>query len=132
MKSEIINPKTKFLLGAGLNVLHQESREWKDILEFWKSETQFFANLLAKKEATDSVYGNILNDLDKIHENLFEYLYQDIISHEKLLSKLVKGEKGLSDGNYREAHGKLGERMKLLTNDFKNFKQMVFGYVKKL
>jgi len=132
MKTDMTNPKTEFLLGAGLNVLHQESKEWQKTLEFWKSETKFFADLLAKKDSTDSDYGKMLNDLDKIHENLFDYLNEDIISHEKLLSRLVKGEKGLSDGNYREAHGKLKKRMQLFTNDFKNFKQMVFGYAKKL
>ena len=32
----ISNPKAKFLLGAGLDVLHQESREWLDTISFWK------------------------------------------------------------------------------------------------
>ncbi|MFX0557862.1 hypothetical protein ACOCEA_13770 [Maribacter sp. CXY002] len=132
MKTKTINPKTEFLLGAGLDVLHEESREWQDTVEFWKDETKFFADVLAKKEATTSEYGKMLNDLDQIHENLFDYLAQDIIDHEKLLSRLVKGEKGLADGSYREQHRKLKSRIELFTKDFKNFKHMVFGYVKKL
>ena len=39
---ETTNLKNTFLLGASLNILHQESREWMDAVEFWKDETRFF------------------------------------------------------------------------------------------
>ncbi|MGB3151296.1 MAG: hypothetical protein WBB27_11600 [Maribacter sp.] len=132
MKTKIIDPKRELLLGAGLNVLHHESQEWQDTIDFWKDETRFFANLLSKKEASPSEYGKMLKNLDEIHENLFDYLSDDIREHEKLLSRLIKGEKGLSDGEYREQHRKLNKRMDLFAKDFKEFKKMVFGYVKKL
>ena len=128
----ISNPKAKFLLGAGLDVLHQESREWLDTISFWKDETRFFGNILEKREVKESEYGKMLNYLDKIHENLFDYLTEDIRDHEKLLSRLEKGEKGIADGDYREEHKRLGESMVLFENDFREFKKMVFGYVKKL
>lgn len=131
MNTAISNPKKELVLGAGLNVLHQESREWQETIAFWKDETKFFEELLAKKKATTSEYGKMLGNLDKIHQNLFDYLYDDIIAHEKYLSRLVKGEKGLSDSNYRENHRKLNERMELFAQDFKDFKRMVFGYAKK-
>jgi hypothetical protein len=118
-------------LGASLDVLHQESKEWLDTIAFWKDETKFFANLLNRKEAKTSEYAKMLSNLDKIHENLFDYLEDDIVQHEKVLSRLYKGQKGLSDGDYREKHRSLGERMDLFTNNFREFKKMVFGYVKK-
>ncbi len=34
MKTTTSNPKTDLLLGAGLNVLHQESREWQETIAF--------------------------------------------------------------------------------------------------
>ncbi len=132
METKNIDPKRELLLGAALNVLHRESQEWKDTIYFWKDETKFFANLLSKKEATPSEYGKMLKNLDQIHEDLFDYLSDDITAHEKLLSRLIKGEKGLSDGAYREQHRKLGDRMDLFSKDFKEFKKMVFGYAKKL
>ncbi|WP_273565721.1 hypothetical protein [Maribacter halichondriae] len=132
MNSKISNPKKELLLGAGLDVLHQESSEWQETISFWKDETKFFADLLSKKEAAASEYGKMLKNLDKIHENLFDYLSDDIIDHEKFLSRLVKGEKGLSDGDYREQHRKLNEKMEVFGRDFKEFKKMVFGYAKKL
>lgn len=130
MKTTTSSPKRELLLGAGLDVLHQESREWSETVAFWKDEAKFFAHLLDKKEPKESEYGEMLKYLDKIHENLFDYLADDIIDHEKLLSRLEKGEKGLSDGDYREEHRKLNEGMVLFDNDFKEFKKMVFGYVK--
>ncbi len=44
----------------------------------------------------------------------------------------MKGEKGLSDGEYREKHRKTGEQMELFTTDFREFKKMFIGYAKKL
>lgn len=132
MNATTSNPKRELLLGAGLNVLHQESREWLETVYFWKDETRFFAHLLDKKETKESEYGHMLKYLDKIHDNLFDYLAKDIIDHEKLLSRLEKGEKGLSDGDYRAEHRKLNESMVLFEDDFKKFKKMVFGYAKKI
>tara|TARA_R110000744_G_scaffold379259_1_gene496873 strand:- start:960 stop:1361 length:402 start_codon:yes stop_codon:yes gene_type:complete len=120
------------LLGASLEMLHQESIEWLETIAFWKDETKFFANLLKNKDSKSSEFAKMLENLNKIHENLFDYLEDDIVLHEKLLSRLHKGEKGLSDWDYREKHRSLGERIDLFTNDFREFKKMVFGYVKKL
>ncbi|MBD0778454.1 hypothetical protein HPE56_11670 [Maribacter sp. ANRC-HE7] len=126
------NPKTELLLGAGLDVLHQESCEWIDTIAFWKDEIKFFSNILNKREVTQSEYGKMLDYLEKVHQNLFNYLSEDIMRHEKLLSRLNQGEKGISDGAYRDEHRRLGESMVLFENDFREFKKMVFGYVKKL
>jgi hypothetical protein len=132
MNTTSTNLKTELLLGAGLNVLHQESREWQETIAFWKDESRFFADLLDKKQSKDSEYGNMLKNLDKIHENLFDYLSDDITAHEKLLARLEKGEKGISDANYREQHRKLSKRIEIFTNDFREFKKMVFDYAKNL
>ena len=77
MKTKIANPKKELLIGAGLDVLHQESREWQETIAFWKDETKFFADLLAKKESKESEYGKMLKNIDKIHANLFDYLAND-------------------------------------------------------
>ncbi len=132
MNTETSNQKTDFLLGVGLDILHRESMEWLDTVYFWKDETRFFADLLQKRESQEMEYGKMLSNLDKIHENLFDYLVDDIISHEKLLARLVKGEKGLADADYRHRHKNLKKRMQLFTSDFRQFKKMVFGYVKEL
>ena len=131
METKIKNPKKEPLLGASLEMLHQESREWQKTIAFWKDETNFFADLLTKKQAAITEYGKVLRNLDKIHETLFDYLAEDIVEHEKNLAGMVASEKGQSDSVYREKHRKLRQRMSVFTEDFKDFKRMVFGYAKK-
>jgi len=135
MNTTITNPKTELLLGAGLDVLHFESKEWLSDIAFFKDETRFFTDLLKKKKTKDiaqSAYSKILENLDSVHAELFDYLADDILAHEKLLSRLEKGEKGLADGDYRDKHRQLKKRMETFTSNFREFKKMVFGYAKKL
>ncbi len=132
MKTKNLNQKTELLLGAGLDVLHQESREWLETVAFWKDETKFFSYLLRKKDSRESDFTIMLSNLDSLHKSLFDYLADDIVEHEKFLARLEMGEKGLSDGAYRKKHRKLGQQMQIFGRDFKEFKKMVFGFVKKL
>ena len=135
METKDLNPKTNLLLGAGLDVLHFESREWVAKIDFWRDEVQFFENLLKKKKSEDSIkqnYTSLLENLDKIHGDLFQDLGESIKEHEELLASLDKKSKGLSDSTYREKHRKLTARMKSFENDFKTFKKVVFDHVRNL
>jgi hypothetical protein len=135
MKTKTSNPKIEFLLGAGLDVLHQESQEWLDTIAFWKDETRFFATLLQKSETKgekNSELGKMLNNLEKIHADLFDYLADDIMRHERLLARLQQAEKGLADIDYRNQHRKLQNKMVFFESDFRDFKNLVFGTTKNL
>ncbi|CAM4268746.1 hypothetical protein [Zobellia nedashkovskayae] len=135
MKTKTLNPKTELLLGAGLDVLHFESEEWLSNIAFYKDETRFFADLIEKRKTNDAAqtaYGQILENLDTVHKELFDYLANDIEEHERLLSRLELGEKGLADADYRDKHRQLKKRMEGFTSNFRQFKKMVFGYVKSL
>ena len=135
MKTLISNPKEQFLLGAGLDVLHFESREWLSAIAFWKDEVKFFDNLLKRKESSkknNPDIENMLNNLAKIHEDLFEDLEDSILEHEQLLSRIERNEKGLSDHDYREKHKQIKSRIAVFESDFKSFKKIVFDYAKQL
>ena len=135
MNTTTSNPKAELLLGAGLDVLHFESEEWLSNIAFYKDETKFFANLLGKrntKDAAQAAYTKILENLDTVHAELFDYLTDEIIAHEKMLSQLEKGERGLADANYRDKHRELKKRVETFTSDFREFKKMVFGFAKSL
>ncbi|ADV50313.1 hypothetical protein I2486_15020 [Cellulophaga sp. E16_2] len=130
MKTVPKNPKTALLLGAGLDVLHQESKEWLEAISFWSYEAQFFKNLLEKANTNESRYQQMLQTLDDIYNQLFKFLKKDIVAHEKNLSELTELAEGLSDEAYREEHKRLGESMSLLTQDFKELKMTIFDFVK--
>ncbi|MDB9720465.1 hypothetical protein OAA67_01180 [Winogradskyella sp.] len=135
MKTLILNPKEQFLLGAGLDVLHFESKEWLNTTAFWKDEVNFFGDLLKRKESSKKNNPDIakmLKDLGKIHKDLFEDLEDSIREHERLLSRIERNEKGLSDHDYREKHKRINNRIAVFESDFKSFKKIVFDYVKPL
>ena len=73
MKTATSNTKAALLLlGASLDVLHQESREWLETIAFWQDETKFFANLLNKDKKKTSEYTEMLKNLDQIHANIHQ------------------------------------------------------------
>ncbi|MBA3706528.1 MAG: hypothetical protein H0W84_11715 [Bacteroidetes bacterium] len=45
----LANPKSKYLLDAGLEILHEQSIEWLNDIEFWHDEIAFFYSLVIKK-----------------------------------------------------------------------------------
>lgn len=134
MSTKKLASTTDYLLPQSLEGLHTESRMWLETIAFWKDETRFFASLLKKenREAPDGAdYPEMLQNLDRLHEMLYEYLAEEILEHERLLSDIEKGVKGVADNEYREQHRRLREKMDVFTRDFRKFKMMVFGYAKK-
>ena len=134
MRNESLNPKSSYLLEAALHVLHFESQEWIDTIAFWKDEIKFFDNLLKEKQSKEErsiELKKIFDDLESIHKQLFHYIEMDIIAHEKLLSEILKGKKGMGDAEYRDKHRRLQFLMEAFANEFKTFKLTIFSAVKK-
>lgn len=130
MKERPINHKNVLLLGASLEVLHQESKEWLETISFWSYEAQFFKNLLKQVKTNETRYQQMLQTLDTIYNQLFKFLKKDIVAHEKNLAQLQELTIGFSDTDYRDEHKKLSESMSLLTQDFKELKMIIFDFVK--
>jgi len=122
-----------YLLPESLEGLHRESMEWLQTVAFWQDETRFFTSLL---EGTKSANprgvdpSEMLRDLDRLHQMLFEYLAEEIREHEHLLSRIEKGTKGIADEKYRDTHRSLKEKMMRFTSDFRAFKSLVFSYAR--
>ncbi len=134
MSTKKLVASSDYLLPQSLEGLHYESRIWLDTLAFWKDETRFFATMLEKQQGhvpEGADYSEMLRNLDRLHEMLYEYLSDEILEHERLLSDIEKGAEGISDNAYREQHRQLREKMDVFTRDFRKFKMMVFGYAKK-
>ncbi len=117
-----------------MEIRYQESKEWLDTLTFKQEEMAFLGDLLINKilqKGMRSEYGQMIEDLGKIHRNLFDYLEDDIIAHEKLLATSVRAHKYPKPEAHTQHHT-LKERMKLLTEDLRAFKKTVFKHVKNL
>lgn len=134
MNTKKLVARSDFLLPQSLEDFHFQSREWLETLAFWKDEIRFFQILLKQRgefvqDLSD--FPGLLGNLDTLHQNLFDYLTEEILAHERLLSRAVKGEKGISDADYRDTHRKLGTKMQVFGADFRKFKKMVYGYARK-
>ena len=75
-------------MGSGLHVFPEEGKRWLEAIAFWKIQTKFFGKVLSKKGTFVSEYGKMLKDLGKIYKTLFEYVTDDIIKYEQILSFL--------------------------------------------
>lgn len=134
MSTKKLTTSNDYLLPQSLESLHRESRQWLETIGFWKDETRFFATLLRKQEKTafeGADYNEMLRNLDRLHEMLYDYLADEIKEHERLLSHIEKGEEGFADNTYRDQHQQLANKMEVFARDFRKFKLMVFGYARK-
>ncbi|MCW2119408.1 hypothetical protein [Flavobacterium sp. 7A] len=135
MTTAIANPKAQYLLGASLEVLHFESSEWIETIHLWKDEVRFFKDLVKKRAfsvKSNPDYQAMIKNLDAIYTDLFDDMERNIIEHEKLLSKLEMGEKGISDQDYRKRHEYILSQMDTFSADFTAFKKILFHYEKGL
>lgn len=134
MTTEKLGYSSDYLLPQSLEGLHHESRQWLETLAFWKDETKFFANLLGKQQRKvtgEADPSEMLGNLDRLHEMLYDYLSDEILQHERLLSDIEKGAVAVADNVYREEHRQLREKMEVFNRDFRKFKKMVFSYARK-
>ena len=133
MNTKKLASSSDYLLPQSLEGLHYESMQWLDTIAFWKDETRFFASVLEnqKREGPESYdYSDMLRNLERLHGMLYEYLNDEIMEHERLLSAIEKGTTGVADYSYMDQHRQLKEKMEVFTKDFRKFKMMVFGYAK--
>lgn len=134
MDTKKLVARADYLLPRSLEDFHMQSREWLDTLAFWKDEVRFFQTLLKnqKKETADlSGKPKMLDTLETLHQHLYAFLTEEIMAHERLLGRALKGEEGISDADYRDAHRRLADKMQLFSKDFRAFKTMVFDYARK-
>ena len=78
------------------------------------------------------LHAQLILSLKNISLELLNALKDDINDHKKLLARLMKEEKGVSDWEYRESHRKLKARFDKINQDFNSFKKLIFTYVKSI
>lgn len=127
----LTTPKTTYLLEAGLDVLHDQSKEWLSELDFLKIELRFFLKLLNAKIFTlekDQQRQNVLKNMDRLCTTVLHELEQQIKTHEKSLSVLLTATEA-DDAQYRDQHKQLHQKMHQFVNDVKSLKMLVFLFV---
>lgn len=127
----LTSPKTNYLLEAGLDVLHAESKEWLSDLEFQKSELNFFLKLLNSKVFEldkEPQRQHIYENMNKLCTSVLMELQQDVKAHEKTLAEVLAS-KSNSDAPYRAQHRQLKAKVSQIDNDVRTLKMLVFRFV---
>ncbi len=130
-------PKTVYLLEAGLEVQHAQSHEWLNEIEFWRDELAFFYALIVKK-TLKSLPIDAKNLIEKIETELIllgssdlDELQKDIEHHEVFLNDLLES-KYLKEENYRIQHEQLMLKVYHFERRFKELKRDIFKLVEQI
>lgn len=124
-------PNPDYLLEAGLDSLHAESRIWSSNLEFMNSEMQFYMKLLTSKvfqEAKEQQRQHVYENMNKLCVTILNELMQEVKAHEKNLAALLSAKSG-DDAAYRAKHRELRRKVEQLDNDVKTLKMLVFAFI---
>ncbi|HEY0031288.1 MAG TPA: hypothetical protein VGC65_11055 [Bacteroidia bacterium] len=126
-----------YLLEAPIEILHEESLEWLDAIEFWKDEVAFFYKLIMEKDREDILKFQA-KDVDSIEKHLIQIsvekldaLKGEVQEHEKFLTKMMEDPK-LDEQLYRARHKQLATKFHDFESEFKLMKMKIFQMVKSL
>ena len=112
--------KNDYMLEAPLEILHEESLEWLQEIEFWKDEVAFFYKLMItkgkRKPPTKSLL-SIQNQIIYFSSEKLDDLKLEIQTHERYLSKMIKSVRQ-DDEAYRLKH-------KIISNKVGDFEKMM-------
>ena len=131
----LTDPKNEYLLDASLDSLHAESQNWLKELEFLGDEMAFFYKLLHKKESKKGFPAKDIADLEKalvkLNTEKVDRARTGVLSHERLLSSIIKSTSMAEEQVYREAHRKLHAELSELQPLVRSFKKAVFDFYRK-
>ena len=129
----ITNSKSEDLVGASLETLHAQSREWLNEIDFWSEEMTFFYNLIHRSEPRIFFPTAGLADLERrlitLTSDHLTKLKIDIENHERVLAAMVKNISLEEEREYRERHRGLVGEMYELDEVIRKFKKTVFSFV---
>ena len=128
--------KKTFLLEAPLEILHEESMEWLNEVEFWKDESAFFYTLIMQKikkssralKTKDGI--SIENHLIYISSEKLDDLKSEVQKHERFLAKILN-DVTQDEQSYRLKHKRIATKMYDFEKEFKDMKRKIFQVVEK-
>lgn len=128
---QIESIKSTFLLEAPLEVLHSESLEWLEEIEFWKDECAFFYSLiLGESKQHPSAFKTkeakgIEKHLIYVSSEKLDDLKLEVVAHEKFLARIM-GNIKLDEQLYRLRHRTITEKIHEFEREYKEMKKKIF------
>ena len=129
----LTSPKTEYLLRAGLEVLHEQSKEYLDEIAFIKEELVFFNKLLNKnagQQFPSNQAATLSKEMVAFDSNPLTILHNKIIEHERWLADMIKTDTLGRQESYRDIHRGLTEEMDECRKKFQSLKKSIFSFAK--
>ncbi len=134
MEKLLAPSRSTFLLEAPLEVLHEESLEWLDEIEFCKDEAAFFYSLILKRAKELPLLKtkqakNVESHLIYFSAERMDDMKIEISSHEKFLSRIID-RPDLDEQLYRKRHKEISQKFHEFMQEFRQMKRKIFELVK--
>lgn len=135
MEKLLAPAKSTYLLEAPLEILHEESLEWLEEIEFWKDETAFFYALIIKRTKDSAVWTTkqakeVERHLVYVSAERLDDLRLEVKNHEKFLNRILNNSQ-LSEEYYRIRHKEITEKMQNFEWEYRSMKKKIFTLTKK-
>lgn len=133
----LASPKARYLLEAGLDVLHAQTNEWVSEIAFWRDELAFYYVLMLDKtnqwvpENKSSDLNAIENEIVSLSGSDLDELQKAVLEHEKFLNDLLDNHPE-NEQVYRTKHRQLAVQVIQFEKRFKYLKKSVFALFKNI
>ncbi len=133
----LVQPRSMKLLNVGLEVLHEQSYEWLNEIDFWKDEISFFYSLMVKKTLRSvpiNAKGKIEyieNELISMSSGALKELQLKVEEHEHFLNHLLQSNHE-DEATYREKHHLLEQEFIKFKKRFKTLNKDILGLLKQI
>ena len=130
------SPTEAYMLETPVEVLHRESLEWLEEIEFMKDEAAFFYGLIIRRLKTpyDPLNAEELKSIEThlifISTNMLAMLHDAVVKHERYLSKMTESVKQ-DEQSYRSRHNGLAKKISGFEKEFKELKRKIFSVVER-
>jgi hypothetical protein len=130
----LTSAKAEYLLQASLEVLHEQSLEWLNEMNFVKEEMTFLNRLLnrdAGHQFPTEECAALEKELTIFNSDIVDVLYRKIQEHERWLTDIIRTDTLDRQYFYREVHRELMHEISECMEKYFFIKRRIFSFAKK-
>lgn len=125
-----MNIKAEYMLKADLPILHFETVQWMEGVQFYLDEFLTFKTLIGRKKYHDNIEQQVHNDIQRlvlINIGRLQATLKEILLHEEYLLNFLSSR--TKDAIYREKHKQVGEKMSKLETELRTLKTEIYAFL---
>lgn len=112
-----------------MNASHEESKAWKEEIEFWSDEMRFLERLIMKRKQEHAVARKVsvlLEHLVHMEKMIVHDLYKLIDRHDGRLASTTDARSPESAADFMDEHYRLRARFHDVKRDYRELKRKIY------